>query len=577
MTSPTTTTTWPVSPTPAPAAHTLPERPEYPLLDVRDLSISYHSNNATRARVDAVTAVNLTVYPGQVTALVGESGSGKSTTAHAVIGLLPDNALIGGGDILFQGQVISVLDEQQLTAYRGPAIGFIPQDPANSLNPTKTIGANLREIFDLHPAATRALGISDITAECERLLARVGIDQPAQRLNQYPHQLSGGMQQRVLIAAALALRPKLIIADEPTSALDVTVQRTVLDLLDDLAREYSLGVLLITHDLAVAADRANQIVVMQHGHVREQGLTAAVFSNPQDPYTRQLIADAPAIAAMVAPTAPTIRQPHTTPAVPANTPQPAPLLEVDHVAKYYGDFTAVDHVHFTVESGTTHAIVGESGSGKSTLAKIIAGFTAPSQGQVLLHGNPTTINRDFRRQVQLVAQHPLSALNPRRTIGQSIAEPLQNLTNASKAEIRERVAHMLSTVALDPALAKRKPRELSGGQRQRVVLARALVIEPELVVLDEAVSALDVTVQARILDLLQQLQESLQLTYVFISHDLAVVRQIADTVSVIGNGIQVEHGPIGQVFQHPQAPLTTALLEAIPGRGYTSGAFNLGL
>lgn len=536
-----------------------------PLLEVTDLVVSYASS---RGEVNAVNGVSLQVHPGQITAIVGESGSGKSTTAQAAIGLLPRNASIDAGEVRVNGESVTGFSERQWRQLRGKRIGLIPQDPNNSLNPVKTIGESVGEGLAIHGRGDR----SARRARVVELLERVGIDNPDKRHDQYPHELSGGMKQRALIAAAVALEPELIIADEPTSALDVTVQKVILDLLDEMRAELGIGILFITHDLAVAGDRADHIVVMERGTVRESGIAASVLTDPQDDYTRQLLADAPSLT--TATLAGDRRR--------GVEEEAEPLLAVDAVTQRFGDFTAVDDVSFTVARGTTHAIVGESGSGKTTLGRSIAAFNKPTAGSIRIGATEiTTVDakarRELRRDVQLVYQNPYSSLNPRQTIGQIIAEPLRNFSRLTRREVDAQVNRHLDLVALDQAVAGRRPAELSGGQRQRVAIARALILEPELVVLDEAVSALDVTVQAQILRLLDELQTELGLTYVFISHDLAVVRQISDTVSVMSAGRQVEYGATADVFENPESEFTRNLIDAIPGRSYRVGNLNLGL
>lgn len=541
---------------------------EQQLLSVRDLRVEYRTNNGT---VNAVRGVSLDVAPGQVTALVGESGSGKTTVAQSVIGLLARNGAITGGEITLRSashgvEQLAGLSERAWRGVRGRRIGLIPQDPGNSLNPVTTIGASVGEALRIHGWKDRRA----VQRRVLELLERVGIDNPEVRAAQYPHELSGGMRQRVLIAAALALEPELVIADEPTSALDVTIQQTVLDLLDRLREETGMGVLFITHDLAVAADRSDQIVVMQHGEVQEAGSSATVLADPESEYTNKLLADAPSLARVVVRDRPV-------PSVPgAGARQLPPLVSVSGLRQEFrlagraAPFVAVEDLSFVVPRGTTHALVGESGSGKTTTGRAIAGFQQPTSGEVLVAGEPVTAkraDRAFRRRTQLVYQNPYGSLDPRQSIGAVLAEPLRNFGIGTKADRAERVAHALQLVALSPDLSERGSQELSGGQRQRVAIARALIVEPELVVLDEAVSALDVTVQAQILRLLAKLQHELGLTYVFISHDLAVVRQIADTVSVLQRGRQVENGDVGQVFGAPAHDYTRALLAAIPGSG----------
>ncbi|WP_260853383.1 dipeptide ABC transporter ATP-binding protein [Corynebacterium glyciniphilum] len=538
---------------------------ETPLLEIRDLAVSYRTR---RGDVHAVKDVNLTVRRGRVTAIVGESGSGKSTSAMATLGLLPSTATVSG-EILLEGRSLRDLPRREWRTVRGRRIGLIPQDPNNSLNPVKTIGESVGEGLRIHRRGNRAARREKVV----ELLGTVGIDNPELRYTQYPHELSGGMKQRALIAAALALEPDLIIADEPTSALDVTVQRTILDLLDRMRADLGIGVLFITHDLAVAGDRADELVVMRSGEVREDGPTDRILTEPRDDYTRRLLADAPSLVSAVE--AASYRS-----AVPAEGS--SPLLQVTGLRQEFGSTVAVDDVSFSVLQGTTHAIVGESGSGKSTVGRAVTAFRRPTSGEVLL--GDTRVDeldakgrRELRRRVQMVYQNPYSSLDPRQSIGSIVAEPLRNLSDLSRSEIRGRVDGILDRVALGSDMTDRRPAELSGGQRQRVAVARALILDPDLVVLDEAVSALDVTVQAQILHLLDELQRDLGLTYVFISHDLAVVREISDTVSVMSGGRQVESGRTEDIFERPTSDFTTRLLDAIPGRRYRSGGLNLGL
>ncbi|OFL20075.1 MULTISPECIES: ABC transporter ATP-binding protein [unclassified Corynebacterium] len=557
-----------------------------PLLHVRDLNVSYSTAGGD---VPAVQGVSLEVHPGQMTAIVGESGSGKTTSAMAAIGLLPSNATIGAGTITFDGRDITSLRRRQWRELRGRRIGLIPQDPNNSLNPVQTIGASVEEGLRIHKVGSAA----ERKAKALELLERVGIDDPARRYHQYPHELSGGMKQRVLIAAAVALEPDLIIADEPTSALDVTVQKIILDLLDDMRAELGMGILFITHDLAVAGDRADRVVVMESGQLREEGLAATVLTNPRHDYTKRLLADAPSLtvadagtstARAVAPQGNLSTQRASSESTGAPTTRAAgePLVRVEGLTQRFGDFTAVDDISFTVAKGSTHAIVGESGSGKTTTGRSIAMFNTPTSGNITVGGRDIVglrgkASREERNNIQLVYQNPYGSLDPKQTIGQTVAEPLRNLKGASASSAKAKAKEFLELVALNPDYYDRRPRELSGGQRQRVAIARAMIVEPELVILDEAVSALDVTVQAQILRLLARLQEELGLTYIFISHDLAVVNQISDTVSVLSKGQQVECGPTAEVFSNPQSPFTRKLIEAIPGSRYRAGDLNLGL
>ncbi|MCG7275607.1 dipeptide ABC transporter ATP-binding protein [Corynebacterium singulare] len=542
-----------------------PKNSAQPLLTVQDLNVSY---TTAKGDVPAVQGVNVEVHPGQMTAIVGESGSGKTTSAMAAIGLLPSNATIDAGTITFDGRDITSLSRGEWRDLRGRRIGLIPQDPNNSLNPLKTIGASVEEGLTIHHVGSAA----ERKARAVELLERVGIDDPERRYQQYPHELSGGMKQRVLIAAAVALEPDLIIADEPTSALDVTVQKIILDLLDDMRAELGMGILFITHDLAVAGDRADRVVVMEAGQLREEGLAATVLTNPHHDYTKRLLADAPSL---------TLADVGTVSARAALGDREA-LVRVEGLTQRFGDFIAVDDISFTVAKGSTHALVGESGSGKTTTGRSIAMFNTPTEGSITVGGRDIVGLRGKqlraeRNNIQLVYQNPYGSLDPKQSIGQTVAEPLRNLKGARASAAKAKAQEFLELVALNPDYYDRRPSELSGGQRQRVAIARAMIVEPELVILDEAVSALDVTVQAQILRLLGKLQEELGLTYIFISHDLAVVNQISDTVSVLSHGKQVESGPTAEVFSNPQSPFTRQLIEAIPGSRYRAGDLNLGL
>lgn len=533
-----------------------------PVLELDQVSIAYQSATGSQR---VVHQVSFSIQPGEVVALVGESGSGKTTTAQAIIGLLTENGRLEQGAIRLNGTDISHWSSRRLDAVRGAQISLIPQDPSSSLNPVKTIGEQVAEILNIHSRLPR----KQVQQRVVALLTRVGLTHPELRARQYPHELSGGMKQRVLIAIAIALQPALIIADEPTSALDVTVQKRILDLIDELRQEFGTAVLLVTHDLAVAAERADRLLVFRHGRVQEQGVTAAVLGAPASDYTRQLFADVPSLG-------------RATPRPPIGHALQEQAIQVNGLVKDFRlngtgskTYRALDQVSFSVPRGTTHALVGESGSGKTTLARCLLGFQRPDAGQIIIDGVDFTqlkgeALRQFRRRIQLVYQNPFGSLDPSQTLYQVIEEPLLNFEPLGKAERYRRVRDLFERVALPNELLSRKPRELSGGQRQRVAIARALVLQPRVLVLDEATSALDVRVQAQILRLLQDLQQELGLTYLFISHDLATVRQISHSVSVLHRGVQVDNGATGELFAMPGSDYTRQLIEAIPGRQFNA-------
>lgn len=532
-----------------------------PVLSITGLAVAFQTGSEL---VTAISDINIDIAAGETVAVVGESGSGKSTTAAAVNRLLPENGSITAGSIRFDGRELTDLPESAMISLRGAGIGLVPQDPMSNLNPLMRVGEQIGEALEVHGHTS---GDATKTRVVE-LLEMVGIADAAQRVRQYPHEFSGGMRQRVLIAMGLACKPRLLIADEPTSALDVTVQRRILDQLDTLTGELGTAVFLITHDLALAAERADRIVVMFRGKVVEEGTSEQVLGNPQHEYTKQLLAAAPSLAS----------RRNAVPQREAATG--TPFVEIRDLRKEFDlrapkagepqTFTAVDGVSFEIRRGTTVSIVGESGSGKSTTANMVLGLEDATSGSILFDGlDLTTLRRKelfaLRRRVQPVFQNPYASLDPRYTVEQSIAEPLSVHRIGTAATRHSRVLELLEQVALPAAMAERLPHELSGGQRQRVAIARALALEPELVVLDEAVSALDVLVQAQILDLLADLQRRLGLSYLFISHDLAVVRMISDEVHVMQRGVVVESGTPERIFDAPQHPYTRELLAAIPG------------
>jgi peptide/nickel transport system ATP-binding protein len=537
-----------------------------PVLSISGLAVAFRTGGEL---VTAISDISIDVAAGETVAIVGESGSGKSTTAAAVNRLLPENGVITAGSIRFDGRELTELGENAMVSLRGAGIGLVPQDPMSNLNPLMRVGAQIGEALEVHGRTSGA----ETAERVVELLEMVGISDAAHRARQYPHEFSGGMRQRVLIAMGLACRPKLLIADEPTSALDVTVQRRILDQLDELTGELGTAVFLITHDLALAAERADRIVVMFRGRIVEEGTSEEVLGNPRHEYTKQLIAAAPSLASR--------RDQRDRP----ERRDVTPFVEVRDLRKEFAlrapkpgepqTFTAVDGVSLTIARGTTVSIVGESGSGKSTTANMVLGLEDATAGSILFDGIDLTGLRRrelfaLRRRVQPVFQNPYASLDPRYTVAESIAEPLRVHRVGTSESRRARVRELLEQVALPAAMGERLPHELSGGQRQRVAIARALALEPELVVLDEAVSALDVLVQAQILELLGSLQARLGLSYLFISHDLAVVRMISDEVHVMQRGVIVESGTPERLFDDPQHPYTRELLAAIPGASLAS-------
>ncbi|MEC5150492.1 ABC transporter ATP-binding protein [Cryobacterium sp. GrIS_2_6] len=563
-----------------------------PLLEIRDLEVGFQTQHGV---VPAVRGVNLTLYPGQTLAIVGESGSGKTTTAQAIINLLANTGKVTAGQILFEGRDLTTLKDKEMQDVRGRLIGYVPQDPMSNLNPVWNIGFQVEE-------AIRANGVAQGKAAKLRtieVLKEAGLSDAEDRLKQFPHQFSGGMRQRVLIGIGLSARPKLLIADEPTSALDVTVQRQILDHLATLTRDYGTSVLFITHDLGLAAERAEQLVVMYKGKVVESGPSQEILANPQHPYTQRLVAAAPSLASRRIQSAK-----HTAVAAPAGSiaganddvliqrarerEEAAPtkdLISIEGISKLYrirtkglkyNDLLAVNDVSFGIQKGTTTALVGESGSGKSTVAKLILQLETITSGRIEFDGQDVAGLKGadllkFRRRVQPVFQDPYGSLDPQYNVGNTIAEPLLAHKVGTAKERQERVRELLDQVSLPWASRHRYPSELSGGQRQRIAIARALALKPDVLVLDEAVSALDVLVQGQVLNLLTELQTELDLTYLFITHDLAVVRLVADNVCVMQQGRIVEAATTDEVFDNPRQTYTQELLAAIPGGNFEFG------
>ncbi len=540
-----------------------------PLLSIQDLSVSFRTSAGV---FQAVKNASLDLSSRSTLAVVGESGSGKSTLAASINRLLAPNATVTSGRILFNGTDLLTATPSEITRVRGAGIGLVPQDPMSNLDPVYRIGHQITEALEAHgtpPSRSRARAIE--------LLSMVGIPEAARRFRQFPHEFSGGMRQRVLIAIGLACRPQLLIADEPTSALDVTVQRQVLDQLETLTAEMGTALFMITHDLGLAAERADEVLVMYRGSIVEHGPAQQILEDPQHEYTRRLIEAAPSLA---------VRRGGTRALTPYAKSSATRATDIDNIVELSAvrkefsvrsgllsrskQFVAVDSSTFAIPRGSTVAIVGESGSGKSTTTRLVLGLDAPTSGTIRFEGVDTASLSgrelfDFRRRVQPVFQNPFASLDALFTVGATIVEPLVVHRWGTKESRAERLLELLEAVALPAETAGRYPHELSGGQRQRVAIARALALQPELIVLDEAVSALDVLVQTQILDLLSQLQQEFGLSYLFISHDLAVVRQISDFVHVMQNGVIVESGTPEEIFDNPQQDYTRELLAAIPG------------
>lgn len=534
-----------------------------PLLDIKDYRLDIATFDGP---VHVLKRINLTVNRGDTLGIVGESGSGKTVLVRSVLGIGPKGSKVVEGGITFDGQDITALSERDWTKIRGIRISMIFQDPMTYLNPLFSIGRQISDVIAAHERAA-GQGVSSRSARrarTEELLDQVGLPDPKRLFDQYPHQLSGGMRQRVLIAMALSGKPDLLIADEPTTALDVTVQAQVLDLINSLVEKLNLTVIIISHDIGAIATVAKRCAVMYKGELVEQGLTADILNRPQHEYTRRLLAAVPDID-----TAPdrVAAEPAAT-----HTAKPGALLEAIDLKKVYrsqagAEFAAVNSVNLSVKTGEIFGVVGESGSGKSTLARMLLRLIEPSSGDIIfdgrnisgLAGEPL---RQMRRHMQFVFQNPHSALNDRHTIGDAIGEPLRIQTNMKRQDIEARVEALLDIVQLPNMFKYRYPHELSGGQKQRVCIARAIALNPRLLILDEPTSALDISVQAQVLDFLQQLRAELNLTYVFISHNLAVIRQICDRTIVMKRGEIVEQGETEQIFLSPRHDYTKALIES---------------
>jgi peptide/nickel transport system ATP-binding protein len=534
-----------------------PEAPDTrPVLSVEGLNVSVDTEAGPRPLVQGIS---FALRRGETLAIAGESGSGKSITSLAIMGLLPTNVSATSGRVSLSGTDLLTLPEWRMRSLRGDRVAMIFQEPMTSLNPVMTVGAQLMEAIQAHQPVPRR----EARARALEALRAVRLSEPERRLDQHPHELSGGMRQRVMIALALALRPDVLIADEPTTALDVTVQREVLDLLRDLRREMGTAIVLITHDMGVVAEMADRVIVMKDGRMVEEGSVARIFAAPQEPYTRSLLAAVPRMGSR-----PFEPEPSRLP----------PVLSVRDLTVRFdlrrgllGRTTqrvhAVEGVSLEIRQGETFALVGESGCGKSTIAKAIAGLV-PFTGEIALSGRSLRhqgeITREVRRDAQLVFQDPAAALDPRMRVGDLVAEPLVIHGIGTREERRARVEALFERVGLSRTQLDRYPHEFSGGQRQRICIARALALSPKLIVADESVSALDVSVQARVLQLLKELKDELGVSYLFISHDMAVVDSISDRVGVMFLGQIVEMGTRAQVFGNPRHPYTRRLIEAVP-------------
>jgi peptide/nickel transport system ATP-binding protein len=561
------------------------------LLSIQDLKVAFRMGKGVMA--EAVKGVSFDIAENSTVALVGESGSGKSVTAMSVLNLLPDNA-VRTGRVLWQGKDLLKASLPELQAMRGKEIACVFQDPMSSLNPVFNVGQQLCEPLMKHMGMNR----SQAMKRAEALLAEVGIQEPTRRLASYPHEMSGGQQQRVMIAMALTCDPKLLIADEPTTALDVTIQRQIIELLAKLRSKMRMSVLFISHDLGLVGEIAQHVVVMRNGGVREQGPVAQIFEAPKDDYTRALLACRPSLEGnparlmviddhIAAAKARAAGQTEASARVAATKDANAPVvLEVRSLAKSFWltqglfgkrEFKAVQNVNFKLRKGHTLGVVGESGSGKTTMGLTLLRLHEPTAGEVIFDGKNLLKLGDaerqlMRRRIQIVFQNPYASLNPRFTIGQTLLEPMviHNI-GSGLADREQRARALLEKVGLDGSAFGKYPHEFSGGQRQRVAIARCLTLNPEVLVLDEAVSALDVSVQAQVLNLLRDLQDEFGLSYVFISHDLAVVRFISDEVLVMKDGQVVEQASAQEILASPKQDYTKRLLAAIP-RGYRAAA-----
>ena len=552
-----------------------------PIADIKNLRVEFQTKGGT---VVAVKDVSIDVKPGETVCIVGESGSGKSVTSLSLMRLVG----YGGGEITNgvmtfehadgKSEDLALRSSEDMQSVRGNEIGMIFQEPMTSLNPVFTVGTQLTEGLRRHKGMTK----NEAKEKAIDLLRQVRIPEPERRLDQYPHELSGGMRQRVVIAMALACEPRLLIADEPTTALDVTIQAEILALMNRLKKETGTAVMFITHDMAVVAQIADRVVVMYRGEKVEEGPVAEIFENPQHPYTQALLSAVPRLGEMNGTDLPEPMRllGQTVEGAAPISGTNEPLLEVHNLTTRFpvkgglfrrtvANVHAVEDVSFTLNKGQTLSLVGESGCGKSSCGRSILRLVEPTSGEIIIDGQDirglnTRDLRNARREMQMVFQDPFASLNPQMTLGDQVAEPLTNFNLAKGAELEERVAKLFDRVELPRSFLKRYPHELSGGQRQRIAIARALAVNPKLIVSDEAVSALDVSVQAQVLNLMMELQAELGISYLFISHDMAVVERVSHHVGVMYLGRIVEIGPRRAVFENPQHPYTKKLMSAVP-------------
>jgi peptide/nickel transport system ATP-binding protein len=541
-----------------------------PLLAVEELDVDARTPSGLRRVLEGIS---FTLAAGETLCLAGESGSGKSVTSLAVMQLLPKASLrIVSGSVRLEGRELTSLSSRAMRDVRGGEIAMIFQEPMTSLNPVMTVGTQLVEAIREH----QGIDAASARARARDMLDAVHITEPGRRLDQYPHELSGGMRQRVMIAMALSCRPKVLIADEPTTALDVTVQAQILRLMRELKAEFGASIILITHDMGVVAEMADRVLIMQSGRIVEQGAAEEIFFRPRETYTRDLLAAVPRLGAHArTPGPPRVARAPERPA----SPPPGPVLTVRNLRVEYGrgaalfgrarpGHVAVADVSFELRAGETLGLVGESGSGKSTTGRAVLGLV-PFKGEVVIAGTPIQglgprQMRPLRRRAQMIFQDPYASLDPRMSVGAAIAEPLAIHGIGRRGERRERVADLLRRVGLSPDVASRFPHEFSGGQRQRICIARALALEPNLIVADESVAALDVSVRARVLDLMLELQQTMGLAYLFISHDMAVIERMSHHVAVLRGGRILESGTRREVFETPRDPYTRDLMAAVP-------------